>query len=50
MRGICEEWAFEIASGALMFSRVPSFIKIGVDVAKFVGLIHREHGDRTSIL
>jgi hypothetical protein len=35
------KYAFAIGSGALMFSRVRSFIKIGLDAEKLVRYMHR---------
>jgi hypothetical protein len=45
------KYAVEMSSGAMVY--VPSFIKIGSGIQKFVrrdSLVHRQHGDLISLL
>jgi hypothetical protein len=47
MRGI-HEYAAEMGSGDMI--HMPSFIKIGSDIQKLTGRIHKQHGDHISLL
>jgi hypothetical protein len=45
------KYAVEMGSGATIY--IPSFIKIGSGIQKFIGgdtQTHRQHGDRISLL
>jgi hypothetical protein len=42
------KYTVEIGSGTMIY--VPSFIKIGSGIQKLTGGIHRQHGDRISLL
>jgi hypothetical protein len=42
------KYAIEMGSGAMLY--VPSFIKIGSEIEKLIGRIHRQHGDLISLL
>jgi hypothetical protein len=42
------KYAVEMGSGAMIYIR--SFIKIGSGIQKLIGGIHRQHGDRISLL
>jgi hypothetical protein len=37
-----------MGSGAMIY--IPSFLKIGSGIQKLIGGIHRQHGDRISLL
>jgi hypothetical protein len=47
MKGFMK-YAVEMGSGAMIF--IPSFIKIGSGIQKLIQAIHRQHGDRISLL
>jgi hypothetical protein len=42
------KYAVEMSSGGMVY--IPSFIQIGSGIQKLMGVIHRQHGDRISIL
>jgi hypothetical protein len=45
--------AIEMGSGAMMYLNIPSFIKTGSDIQKFVGGgggIHRKQGDLMNLI
>jgi hypothetical protein len=42
------KWAVEMGSGAMIY--IPIFVKIVSDIQQFIGGIHRQHGDRISLL
>jgi hypothetical protein len=42
------KYAVEMGSGAMIY--IPSFIRIGSGTQKLIGGIHRQHGDRISLL
>jgi hypothetical protein len=42
------KYAVEMGLGAMMY--IPSFVKIGSDIQKLIGCIHRETGDLISLL
>jgi hypothetical protein len=42
------KYAVKMGSGAMTY--IPNFIKIGSGIQKFIGGIHRQHGDRISLL
>jgi hypothetical protein len=42
------KYAVEMGSGAVIY--IPSVIKIGSGIQKLMGGIHRQHGDRISLL
>jgi hypothetical protein len=42
------KYVAEMGSGAVIY--IPSFIKIGSGIQKLIRGIHRQHGDRTSLL
>jgi hypothetical protein len=42
------KYAVEMVSDAMI--HIPNFIKIGSDIQKLIGGIHRQHGDRISLL
>jgi hypothetical protein len=42
------KYAVEMGSGAMIY--IPSFIKIGSAIQKFIGVIHRQHADHVSLL
>jgi hypothetical protein len=49
MRGVgFMEYAIEMGTGAVIY--IPSFIKIGSGIQKLIEGIHRQHGDRLSLL
>jgi hypothetical protein len=35
------KWAFQMGSGAMIYEYIPSLIKIGSDIQKLMGGIHR---------
>jgi hypothetical protein len=42
------KYAVEMGSGAMIY--IPGFIKIGLGIQKLTRGIHRQHGDRISLL
>jgi hypothetical protein len=42
------KYTVEVGSGAMIY--IPSFLKIGSATQKLLGEIHRQHGDRISLL
>jgi hypothetical protein len=42
------KYAVEMGSSAMIY--IPSFIKIASGIQKLMGGIHRQHGDRISLL
>jgi hypothetical protein len=42
------KYAVEMGSGAMIY--IPSFIKIGSGIRKLIVEIHRQNGDRVSLL
>jgi hypothetical protein len=42
------KYAVEMGSGAVKY--ISSFISIGSEIQKLIGMIHRHHGNRISVL
>jgi hypothetical protein len=44
------EYAVVMGSGAMMYTYIPSFIKIGSGIQKLIWATHTQHGDIISLL
>jgi hypothetical protein len=44
------KYAFQMGSGAIIYQRIPSLIKIISGIHKVIEGIHTQHGDRISLL
>jgi hypothetical protein len=42
------KYAVDMGSGAMIYT--PSYIQIGSGIQKLIGGIHRQHGDRISLI